>query len=77
LVSAIIANEGKESRLALAVGKDWKGTLSSALYVVAIVAAFVYRWISDAIYVTVALMWFVPDRRIEAGFAGARDRSGE
>jgi uncharacterized membrane protein len=66
LQSAIIAHHGASSKLAAAVGGDAKGRLSLALYAVAIPLAFVREWISDAIYVFVALMWLVPDRRIEA-----------
>ncbi len=65
LVHAIIATQGEHSRLAAAVGKDWKGKVSIALYASAIPLAFVESWIADALYVTVALMWIVPDRRIE------------
>jgi uncharacterized membrane protein len=65
LQGAIITQQGPGSKLAAAVGKDVKGKLSAALYAVAIPLAFVHQWISDAIYVLVALMWLVPDRRIE------------
>jgi hypothetical protein len=54
------------SRLAAAVGGDAKGKISALLYATAIVLAFVDQRISDAIYVFVALMWLVPDRRIES-----------
>jgi uncharacterized membrane protein len=66
----------RNPRLAEAVGSDSKGKLSMFLYAVAIVMAFVNQWIADAIYVTVALMWLVPDRRIETRFA-PHDASGE
>ncbi len=66
LQSTIIARQGPGSTLAAAVGKDLKGKLSAVLYVVAIPLAFFHEWISDAIYVLVALMWLVPDRRIES-----------
>ena len=49
-----------------AVGSDVKGKISAVLYVAAIPLAFVNQWIADALYVAVALMWLVPDRRIEA-----------
>ena len=65
LLNAIVAHEGRDSSLAKAVGDDRKGWLSLALYVSAIPLAFVNQWISDAIYVTVALIWLIPDRRIE------------
>jgi uncharacterized membrane protein len=70
LQTIIIASEGRQSRLALAIGSDWKGWVSPVLYALAIGLAFVSPWIADAIYVLVALIWLVPDRRIEARFAG-------
>ena len=66
LVRAIIRLEGPHSTLAKAVGRDRKGKISPALYAIAIPMAFVNRWISFGIYVAVALMWLVPDRRIES-----------
>ena len=66
LEQAIIAQQGERSRLAAAVGKDVKARTSVLLYVVAIAAAFYNPWISDALYVFVSAMWFVPDKRIEA-----------
>jgi uncharacterized membrane protein len=65
LQQLIIASQGKESVLKRAVGKDWKGKLSPILYIIAVLAAFPFRWVSLAIYVLVALIWLVPDRRIE------------
>ncbi|HYM25405.1 MAG TPA: TMEM175 family protein [Vicinamibacterales bacterium] len=65
LLRTILALEGPHSTLARAVGRDHKGNISLALYVVAIPLAFVNRWVSFALYVTVALIWLVPDRRIE------------
>ena len=65
LQTVIIREEGPHSKLALAVEKDFKGKLSMALYATAIPIAFVNQAISDAIYVTVAVMWFIPDPRIE------------
>jgi uncharacterized membrane protein len=65
LQQAIIASQGEESLLKRAVKGDWKGKLSPVLYLLAIGAAFVYRWLSLAIYATVAVIWLVPDRRIE------------
>ena len=62
----IIAHQGPDSKIAAAIGHETKGMLSVALYAVAIAFAFVNEWISDAIYVFVALMWLVPDPRIEA-----------
>ena len=66
LQRAIIAEQGPGSRLAAAVGGDRKGKVSLALYLAAIPLAFVREWIADALYVAVALLWLVPDRRIEA-----------
>jgi uncharacterized membrane protein len=66
LKNTLIAQQGAASRLAAAVGSDGKGKLSLVLYGLAIPLAFVHQWISDAIYVLVALMWLVPDRRIES-----------
>jgi uncharacterized membrane protein len=62
----IIAVNGRDSRLAVALGDDLKGKLSVALYVSAIALAFVRPWIAIALYVTVALVWLVPDTRIES-----------
>jgi uncharacterized membrane protein len=65
LQQRIILSEGPESVLKRAIGKDWKGKLSPVLYIIAIPAAFVSHWLSQALYVLVALLWLVPDRRIE------------
>jgi len=65
LQHAVIAEQGPGSRLAAAIGRDLKGKASVGLYAVAIPLAFVYQWLAAAVYVGVALMWLVPDRRIE------------
>jgi uncharacterized membrane protein len=65
LQRTIIASQGPDSLLARAVGSDWKGKLSALLYLISIPLAFRARELSQAIYVLVALMWLVPDRRIE------------
>lgn len=65
LQQAIIAVEGPDSLLKSALGHDWKGRLSPLLYLLAIASTFWLAWIALAIYVVVALMWLVPDRRIE------------
>lgn len=65
LQSAIIRKEGRHATLAAAIGPDWKGKLSPVLYFVAIPLAFLSPWISNGIFVFVALIWLVPDRRIE------------
>jgi len=70
LQGAIIAEEGPGSTLAAAVGKDVKGKLSMGLYAAAIPLAFLHQWIADGIYVLVALIWLVPDRRIEDRLKG-------
>ena len=62
----IIAVNGHDSRLAVALGNDFKGKLSLMLYLSAIALAFVRPWIAIGIYVTVAVMWLVPDTRIES-----------
>jgi uncharacterized membrane protein len=66
LEKAILRRHGRDSVLAEALGRDLKGKLSPLLYAAAIALAFVYPWLSIAIYVVVALMWLVPDRRIES-----------
>jgi uncharacterized membrane protein len=65
LQSLIMASQGRDSLLRRAIGNGWKEKLSPALYVTAIPAAFLSPWISQAIFVFVALIWLVPDRRIE------------
>jgi len=65
LQTVIIAHQGPGSLLAKAVGRDFKGKLSPAIYVAAIAGAFLHVAIAQALYVCVALMWLVPDRRIE------------
>ncbi len=65
LQSLIIESQGEGSILKRAVKGDWKGKLSPALYLLAICAAFVSPWLSLGIYASVAVIWFVPDRRIE------------
>jgi len=65
LERAIIAKEGRDSLVAQAVGKDWKGRLSLVLYLAAIPLAFVSPWIACGLYVLSALLWLIPDPRIE------------
>jgi uncharacterized membrane protein len=72
LQTTIIRHQGPHSRLAAAVGEDVKGRLSPLLYAAAIPLAFFHEWISDALYVAVALIWLVPDRRIEARLRAER-----
>ena len=66
LQGAIVARNGRSSALAVALGSDLKGKLSLAIYAASIPLAFLQPWISIALYVVVALMWLVPDRRIES-----------
>ena len=64
LQHTIISSQGRDSLLKAAVGKDWKGRLSPLLYAIAIAVSFLSPWMAGGIYVVVALMWLVPDRRI-------------
>lgn len=71
LQSALIrVNGGRDSALAHAVGKDFKGRVSVALYACAIGLSFVSQWIADGLYVAVAILWLVPDTRIEKKIRG-------
>jgi uncharacterized membrane protein len=72
LQRAIIRQEGRDSVLANALGRDLKGKVSPILYAAAIPAALFEPWIAGAVYLGVALMWLVPDRRIERALAGTR-----
>jgi len=65
LQETIIATQGPESPLQAAIGTDWKGKVSPVLYALAIVSTFLWPWVAQALYVLVALLWLVPDRRIE------------
>lgn len=65
LQSAIIAKQGRDSLLASALGPDRKAKLSLVIYAIAIGLSFVNQWVAVALYVLVAVMWFIPDRRIE------------
>ena len=65
LQSCIVAIDGPDSTLALAIGRDFKGKSSPPLYCVGIAASFWNPWVAGGIYVAVALMWLIPDRRIE------------
>jgi uncharacterized membrane protein len=62
---AIIHDQGEGSVVAAAVGRDGKGKISPVLYAAAVPLAFAERWISVALYVAVAGIWLIPDRRIE------------
>jgi uncharacterized membrane protein len=65
LERTIIAKEGRDSLLAQAIGKDWKGKISALFYFLAIPLAFVSSWIAGGLYVLGALLWLIPDPRIE------------
>jgi uncharacterized membrane protein len=65
LQHTIIAAQGSGSPLKLAIGGDWKGKVSPVLYVLGILSTLRWPWLAQALYVLVALMWLVPDRRIE------------
>ena len=65
LAQALIAFHGKGSPIAIAIGKDHKGKASVAMYFIAILLSQVNPWISVALYICVAIMWFISDRRIE------------
>lgn len=75
LLQQIIAAQGRHSVLASAMGSNTKGKLSPALYVTAIALAFVCPWVADGLYVAVALMWLVPDRRIERAVSGMQSKT--
>ena len=65
LQQTIIAAQGPQSILKAAVGADWKGKLPPLLYLIAIASTFFVSWVALALYAAVALMWLIPDRRIE------------
>ncbi len=73
LQQTIIAIEGPDSLLKRALGRDWKGKLSPLLYIAGILGSLYSTWAAQAIYVMVALMWLIPDRRIERAL---RQREG-
>ena len=64
LQCVILAEYGRDSKLAASIGRDYKGKLSPVLYAIAIAASFFQPWLAGAIYAVVALMWLIPDRRI-------------
>lgn len=68
LQSRIIKNHGRDSLLAQAIGKDLKGKISPVLYIIAIASTWISTWIAGSLYLLVALMWLVPDKRIEIIF---------
>jgi uncharacterized membrane protein len=76
LEQTIIRSQGRQSKLKAAVGNDFKGKISVVLYAMAIPLAFVHQIFADVLYVMVALMWLIPDRRIEALFKETADERG-
>ena len=69
LQQVIIRAQGRDSILKKAIGRDWKGKLSPMLYIIAILATLRSSWIGQAFFVIAALIWLVPDRRIEKHLA--------
>lgn len=65
LQQQIIASQGEHSLLQQAIGRDWKGKLSPVFYATGILSAFLSQWLAVAVYIGVALLWLIPDRRIE------------
>jgi uncharacterized membrane protein len=65
LQQTIIASQGPGAPLKAAIGNDWKGKLSPVIYLIGIITTFFWPWVAQVLYVLVALMWLVPDRRIE------------
>jgi uncharacterized membrane protein len=65
LSQSLLAHHGKESTLARALGRDFKGKISVVIYAAAIVLSFLQPWLAIVLYVAVAIMWLMPDRRIE------------
>jgi TMEM175 potassium channel family protein len=77
LQAALLRVEGRQSLLATAIGRDFKGKASPLLYCLGIGLSFVSGWLAIAVYIGVALMWFVPDPRLERRLATERQGSGE
>ncbi len=76
LQSLILAQEGRDSKLSKSLGRDLKGKLSPVLYAAAIGVSFLEPWIAGCLYIVVALMWLVPDRRIERALRGSDEGPG-
>jgi uncharacterized membrane protein len=66
LAHSLIVHHGRESTLAAALGKDWKGKISSVIYLVGIALSFINSWAGLSMYLLVAAIWFIPDKRIES-----------
>ena len=65
LSQMLVAHHGKDSTLAIAIGKDKKGIISLIVYISAVFASFIHPYISCALYLSVSIMWLIPDKRIE------------
>ena len=68
LSKTLMNNQGKNKKLAMAFGKDEKGKLSMLLYTIGIIFSFFYQWVGLGLYAVVAIIWFIPDTRIEKTF---------
>jgi uncharacterized membrane protein len=77
LQETLLRVEGKDSVLARAIGRDFKGKVSPLLYCVAVGLSVVDRWLSVAVYVLIALMWLVPDRRVERAITASQEPAGD
>jgi TMEM175 potassium channel family protein len=77
LTRTLIAHHGPQSRIARAVARDFKGKISLALYAIAIPLAYVQQWLSVGLYVLVALIWLIPDRRMERNLGDFARHSSE
>jgi uncharacterized membrane protein len=72
LQQAIIRSQGPGSIVKRAVGRDWKGYLSPVVYIAGIVTSYWWHWLAPALYAVTALVWLIPDRRIERALAARR-----
>jgi len=75
LVRTLLASHDKESTLAIAIGNDFKGNISLVLYILAVPLAFVNEWISRVLFITVAIIWLIPDPRIERRLSKQKTKS--
>jgi len=69
LAKSLVSLHGRESVIAAALGRDFKGKISIVIYVAGILISFLNRWTALALYLLVAVIWLIPDRRIERTFA--------
>jgi uncharacterized membrane protein len=75
LQGTLVASEGRNSTLARALGRDWKGKLSPVIYLAAIFLSFHTPWMANALYAFAAMLWLAPDRRIERALRGGEGAS--